>query len=90
MPNYDREILVEAHTKARIPCELNNVTSLRWYKDNEVSTLNFGRIIQDSNDNAQKNNYSNNKYIPIYYIAGICPAVGHHKQKPVNNNNIYF
>lgn len=41
VPNYDRELLVKAHTQARIPCELKNVTNLRWYKDNEVSTLNL-------------------------------------------------
>ncbi|XP_053620805.1 uncharacterized protein tei [Plodia interpunctella] len=34
-PKYDRELLVEAHSRARIPCDLINVTNLRWYKDNE-------------------------------------------------------
>ncbi|XP_049881962.1 uncharacterized protein LOC126377986 [Pectinophora gossypiella] len=35
VPKNERELLVEAHSRARIPCDLNNVTNLRWYKDNE-------------------------------------------------------
>ncbi|XP_060808036.1 uncharacterized protein LOC106130394 [Amyelois transitella] len=34
-PKNDRELLVEAHSKARITCDLINVTNLRWFKDNE-------------------------------------------------------
>lgn len=41
MPKFERELLVEAHSKARIPCDLVNVTNLRWYKDNEVNTLQY-------------------------------------------------
>ncbi|KAM3968608.1 LOW QUALITY PROTEIN: uncharacterized protein ACR2FA_012085 [Aphomia sociella] len=35
VPKNEREILVEAHSRARISCDLMNVTNLRWYKDNE-------------------------------------------------------
>ncbi|XP_028171150.1 uncharacterized protein LOC114360314 [Ostrinia furnacalis] len=38
-PRYDRELLVEAHSKARIDCDLANVTNLRWYKDNEQMSV---------------------------------------------------
>lgn len=36
VPRHARELLVDAHSRARIPCDLHNITSLRWYKDNEV------------------------------------------------------
>ncbi|XP_072933770.1 uncharacterized protein tei [Epargyreus clarus] len=35
----EKELLVEAHAHARIPCDLVNVTNLRWYKDNEQISL---------------------------------------------------
>lgn len=35
----ERELLVEPHARARIACDLTNVTNLRWYKDSEVSIL---------------------------------------------------
>ncbi|XP_013133787.1 PREDICTED: uncharacterized protein LOC106099711 [Papilio polytes] len=35
----DRELLVAAHSYVRIPCDLINVTNLRWYKDNEAALL---------------------------------------------------
>ncbi|RVE51308.1 hypothetical protein evm_003988 [Chilo suppressalis] len=38
-PRSDRELLVEPHSKARILCDLVNVTNLRWYKDNELMSL---------------------------------------------------
>ncbi|XP_068624313.1 uncharacterized protein tei [Battus philenor] len=31
----ERELLVAAHAAVSIPCDLTNVTHLRWYKDNE-------------------------------------------------------
>ncbi|KAI8433908.1 hypothetical protein MSG28_015834 [Choristoneura fumiferana] len=31
-----RELLVRAHSLARLPCDLRNATQLRWYKDSEV------------------------------------------------------
>ncbi|XP_063543533.1 uncharacterized protein LOC134751910 [Cydia strobilella] len=34
-----RELLVEPHARARIPCELANVTDLRWYRDSELVNL---------------------------------------------------
>ncbi|KAJ2939050.1 hypothetical protein O0L34_g10239 [Tuta absoluta] len=34
-PKNEKELLVEAHFRARIVCDLTNVTNLRWYKDNE-------------------------------------------------------
>nr|XP_012543787.2 uncharacterized protein LOC101742772 [Bombyx mori]XP_012543788.2 uncharacterized protein LOC101742772 [Bombyx mori] len=39
VPKYDRELVVEAHARAAIPCDLLNVTSVRWYKDNEQMNL---------------------------------------------------
>jgi hypothetical protein len=38
-PRNENELLVEAHAKAVIPCDLLNVTNLRWYKDNDVSII---------------------------------------------------
>ncbi|CAG4996139.1 unnamed protein product [Parnassius apollo] len=35
----ERELLVAAHSYVRIPCDLVNVTNLRWYKDNEPAIL---------------------------------------------------
>lgn len=35
----ERELLVEPHARARIACDLTNVTNLRWYKDSEVSII---------------------------------------------------
>ncbi|XP_045529462.1 uncharacterized protein LOC123717496 [Pieris brassicae] len=35
----ERELLVEAHTRARLLCDLANVTNLKWFKDNEQVTL---------------------------------------------------
>ncbi|KAJ0170649.1 hypothetical protein K1T71_014020 [Dendrolimus kikuchii] len=39
IPKYDRELLVEPHARARIDCDLTNITNLRWYKDNEQMSL---------------------------------------------------
>ncbi|XP_045540656.1 uncharacterized protein LOC106711031 [Papilio machaon] len=36
---HERELLVAAHSYVRIPCDLVNVTNLRWYKDNEAALL---------------------------------------------------
>ncbi|KAL4707555.1 hypothetical protein ACJJTC_000307 [Scirpophaga incertulas] len=35
VPKNENELLVEAHAKAVIPCDLVNVTNIRWYKDND-------------------------------------------------------
>ncbi|XP_045507681.1 uncharacterized protein LOC123703647 [Colias croceus] len=35
----EKELLVEAHARARIACDLVNATNIRWYKDNEQVTL---------------------------------------------------
>ncbi|CAH2061686.1 unnamed protein product, partial [Iphiclides podalirius] len=36
---HERELLVAAHSYVRIPCDLINITNLRWYKDNEAAVL---------------------------------------------------
>ncbi|KAG6438877.1 hypothetical protein O3G_MSEX000296, partial [Manduca sexta] len=41
-PKLERELLVEAHARAVIPCDLTNgtdLTDLRWYKDSELLNL---------------------------------------------------
>ncbi|CAK1549167.1 unnamed protein product [Leptosia nina] len=35
----DKELLVEAHARARLVCDLVNATNLKWYKDNEQMNL---------------------------------------------------
>ncbi|OWR45183.1 hypothetical protein KGM_211823 [Danaus plexippus plexippus] len=35
----EKELLVEPHARARILCDLVNVTNLRWYKDSELINL---------------------------------------------------
>lgn len=35
MPKYERELLVEAHARARIECDVSNGSDVRWYKDGE-------------------------------------------------------
>ncbi|CAB3236667.1 unnamed protein product [Arctia plantaginis] len=35
----ERELLVEAHSVARIPCEISNGSDVRWYKDGESLNL---------------------------------------------------
>ncbi|KAJ8708193.1 hypothetical protein PYW08_010559 [Mythimna loreyi] len=42
VPKYDRELLVEAHARARIECDVSNSSDVRWYKDGELSVARGG------------------------------------------------
>ncbi|XP_026738346.1 uncharacterized protein LOC113501416 [Trichoplusia ni] len=42
VPKFERELLVEAHARARIECDVSNSSDVRWYKDGEPLSLRGG------------------------------------------------